>query len=522
MVMGITKLVRKTKLKIKARIKIKAKASSTPKVKAKVSSPVYHLTYKGKYFKFVLGKRKGAIKVAMSSDLKSWEFLEKATLKSRLRYFDEQPIGFLGAFLITEGIFLLYFVENPFSVGAVLYDSENPEVLRWRSANPLYQSDEKLIPEKVSLRKRDIVLYIKKRTEKKVRRVLFSLDYLLINLAKKSRAFKAPTIFVERSMDNPIIQPHEAHRWENYATFNTAALYLEGRVHLLYRAIGDQGMSVLGYASSQDGIHVDERLSSPVYVPQEPFEFKRERDGVIKFDYASGGGGWGGCEDPRLTCIDDTVYMLYTAFNGAEPPGVAMTAITVRDFLRHQWRWRRPVLLSPRGEIHKNWALFPEKINGQYAILHSISPKILISYFDHLNFTEDVCIKSHHASSEVRNGGWDNQLRGMGPPPIKVSDGWLVLYHAMDKRDPNRYKIGAMILDEEDPTRVRYKAASPVLAPDMHYENNGHKGGVVYTCGAVVIKDQLFIYYGGADTVTCIATAELSQFLAEIKKTPIS
>lgn len=325
---------------------------------------------------------------------------------------------------------------------------------------------------------------------------------------------------LRRQEHNPIIESREDRSWETKATFNPGALYADGRVHLLYRAIGDSDVSVLGYASSADGTTISERSELPAFTPghhgwaepEKPLDFSR-------IAYASGGGWNGGCEDPRLTLLGDKVYLLYTAFDGWGSVRIAMTSIELKDFLDKHWHWKTPALISPPGEIHKNWVLFPEKINGKLAILHSISPRIEIAYFDRLEELEKGVrtIESHHGRT-ARMGGWDTWARGAGPPPIKTRLGWLLLYHAMDRRDPNRYKLGAMILDLHDPTKVRYRSKSPVLGPDAEYENDGFKAGVFYACGAVVKDGELYVYYGGADSVTCVATAYLDIFLDELKR----
>ena len=118
----------------------------------------------------------------------------------------------------------------------------------------------------------------------------------------------------ERAPDNPVIVPIAMHSWEAKAVFNPGALYIEGRVHLLYRAMGEDNTSVLGYASSADGIHFNDREPNPVYIPREPFEMKLVPNGNS------------GCEDPRLTRIDNTIYMCYTAFNGRQSPQVTLTS----------------------------------------------------------------------------------------------------------------------------------------------------------------------------------------------------
>ncbi len=208
--------------------------------------------------------------------------------------------------------------------------------------------------------------------------------------------------------------------------------------------------------------------------------------------------------------------MVYTAWNGINPPGVALTSISEKDFINQNWNWAEPIMISPPGEIHKNWTIFPEKINKKYAILHSLSPRILVDYVDNLEFKTGDYIRSFYSPSGRKNH-WDNWMRGAGPPPIKTDDGWLVLYHAMDKYDPGRYKIGGMVLDHKDPTKILYRSDAPLLEPDMGYENEGFKSGVVYTCGAVIKKNRLLVYYGGADTVSCVAHTKLNQLLTDFK-----
>ena len=333
-------------------------------------------------------------------------------------------------------------------------------------------------------------------------------------------ANEANSFSLERAAKNPIMYARPNNHWESHYVLNAGALYLEGRVHLLYRAIGQSGLSVLGYAASSDGIHFYERANEPAYICRGLGSNMGEPKSP-SYRYSSGG-GFGGCEDPRLTKIDDTIYMTYTAFNlGGPPPGVALTSIAVNDFLKQRWHWQKPVLISPKQEIHKNWVIFPEKIKNKFALLHSISPDILVDYFDTLNFTENVHIKSHY-SATCRNEHWDSWVRGVGPPPIKTAEGWLVLYHAMDQKDPDKYKIGAMILDEHDPEKILHRSRAPILGPDVSYENEGFKAGVIYTCGAVLLNGKLYVYYGGADTVICVATIDLENLLTQIKHSQLS
>jgi predicted GH43/DUF377 family glycosyl hydrolase len=323
---------------------------------------------------------------------------------------------------------------------------------------------------------------------------------------------------------NPIIEPRQDRVWEMKATFNPAAMQVGGRVHLLYRAIGGNDMSVLGYAASDDGVTIRERSERPAFEHWTTKKKTAEAPVIPPdFTYCSGGGWNGGSEDPRLTVIDEDgrAYLTYTAFDGWGSVRIALSSIGVDDFLHQRWNWSEPVLISPPGQIHKNWALFPEKINGKYAILHGVTPDILVEYVDSLDFDETKFINSSRPTNdkvEFRPGVWDSRVRGVGPPPIKTREGWLLLYHAVDARDPNRYKLGAMILDANDPTKILYRSQVPVLEPEEWYENNGWKSGVIYSCGAVVKDGELYVYYGGADSVVCVAIANLDRFLCELKK----
>jgi beta-1,2-mannobiose phosphorylase / 1,2-beta-oligomannan phosphorylase len=319
---------------------------------------------------------------------------------------------------------------------------------------------------------------------------------------------------LQRGVSNPILKPHARNDWESQATFNPAAIYADGKVHLVYRAIGKDDISVLGYACSQDGRHIHERLADPMFVSKK----KSAPDRTGAPAAVSSGGGWnGGCEDPRLTRIGDTLYLLYTAFDGWGSIRIALSSISLDDFLHKRWNWEDPVLVSPTGEANKNWVLFPEKINGKFAILHNLSPNILVDYFDSLDELKDgrKVIRLKYVKTKRKNA-WDTWVRAAGPPPIKTKYGWLLLYHAVDEKEPDRYKLGAMILDMNDPTKILYRSKAPILEPNACYENEGFKPGIVYSCGAVVIDGDLLVYYGGADCVTCVASAELEPFLKEL------
>ena len=345
-----------------------------------------------------------------------------------------------------------------------------------------------------------------------------------------SRGKTELSLVLERFDENPILEPEPKHWWESKATFNPGAIYEGGRVHLVYRAIGDSDLSVLGYASSVDGFHIDKRLPEPIYVPRESFEGAgliyptpsythrtyiplEEEDGYVS------GGGWGGCEDPRLTKIDERVFMTYVAFDGYSPPRVALTSIHINDFLAQNWQWKKPVLISPPGVVDKNACILPDKIKGKSVIFHRIFPNILIDFVGDLDFDGTTRWLKGEFRIRPRTSYWDSRKVGAGAPPIKTKDGWLLIYQAVGERDPGRYKIGAMLLDLKDPTRVLYRSIEPILEPEVWYENEGWKSGVVYPCGAVVIKGRLLVYYGGADRVVCASSVKLDWLLEQLIRT---
>ncbi len=346
----------------------------------------------------------------------------------------------------------------------------------------------------------------------------------LIKALEKKESKKIRPKYVEhpliRSQSNPIVQPTSYNEWEKEGTFNPAIFEDDERnIHMLYRAVGSDGVSRIGYASSTDGVHFDDRYLYPIYEPTPVVDYQEPRLNpeykVYSHALYPSGGSWGGYEDPRTVVIEDRVYLTYVAFGGWGSIRMALTSISLEDFKNRHWNWKKPVCLSPPNELNKNWLIFPEKINGKFAVLHGISPEVLIDYVD--DFDQFHGKNAKFIQSKKPSGGrpefWDNRMRGAATPPIKTDAGWLVLYHAMDeKEDPNKYKIGAMILDLTNPTKIIYRSPEPILSPDMHYENDG-KPGVVYASGAVIRDGNLYVYYGGGDRYVCVARTKVDSLI---------
>ncbi len=346
--------------------------------------------------------------------------------------------------------------------------------------------------------------------------IAIAISYIAAITRKISK--ERPHYKLDRHVNNPILSPQRIRVWEHGGTFNPAAIKDDdGKVHLLYRAIGADGISRIGHAASCDGQNFDTRSMYPVYEPLPGYGMTDpvKATGPTRYcpEFYTSGGGWGGSEDPRATVIDDRVYMTYVAFEGWHSVRIALTSILMDDLKKGRWNWKRPVLISPPDQPAKNWVIFPEKINGKYAILHSIVPNIQIEYVDSLNaITKPINSKRLFGPQPGRKDFWDNRVRGAGPPPIKTRCGWLLLYHAQDDRESHKYKIGAMILDSADPTKILYRSPQPILEPDAHYENDG-KPGIVYASGAIVIGNNLTVYYGGGDKHVCIAQTPLDGLL---------
>lgn len=325
-----------------------------------------------------------------------------------------------------------------------------------------------------------------------------------------------------RFKENPILEPDPAHWWESEAVFNPAAVYDSGRVHLFYRALGRDGISRIGYASSADGVHFDERLPYPVYEPGEHARTPDPRRTYAVLSYNTvlwaSGGGWGGVEDPRAVKMDGRTYLSFTVFENWDSGRIGLTSLSLGDLQEKRWLWKKLAFLSPPGELHKNWVIFPEKIRGKYAILHSVSPEIRVEYVDSLDeFDEgDRYILNSFRGQGGREDSWDAFVRGAGAPPLKTRFGWLLFYHGMHPKEPHiGHKVGVMLLDLNNPEKVLARSNVPVLEPKEWYENDW-KPGVTYASGAVVIGEDLIAYYGGGDKRIAAAKANLRDFVSKL------
>ena len=397
--------------------------------------------------------------------------------------------------------------QRLFGIEAILLDLENPHKIIARTNTPILMPEEYyerighvpnvIFPSGAMIEDDHIYLYYGAADTTCALAFISFSDFL-----KKLLGADKSTAKFLRAKENPIIAPKKENDWEEKATFNPAAIYLEGKVHLLYRAQSLDNTSVLGFAESRDGFHIDYRLPKPVYVPRESFEQKLTP------------GGNSGCEDPRLSKIGDKIYMLYTASDGKNPPRVALTWILADNFLQRAWDWAKPVLISPPDLDDKDACIFPEKIKEKYMIIHRSGDDIDFAFCEDLDFNGTWL--EEYRWIAPRKGMWDSEKVGIAAPPIKTGDGWILLYHGVSQED-RFYRVGAVLLDLEDPTKIIARADEPLLEPGTSYEKIGQMPNVVFPCGAVVIGEEIFMYYGGADQVVGVATLKVKELLKMLK-----
>ena len=287
-------------------------------------------------------------------------------------------------------------------------------------------------------------------------------------------------IKLERLSEQPILMPNKAHHWEKTAVFNCGIIHHNDLVHMIYRATditsnGKEGKYVnnLGYAVSSDGIHFN-RLEKPILVNDVPQELR-------------------GPEDPRIVRLDDTFYMTYTGYGGRFDGDYRISLASSSNLI--SWK-RHGVLLD---EANKDAALFPEKINGRYLMLHRRSPDIWLAYSD------DLIHWDNHRSlmQPIADSHWEDEKIGAAGPPIKTEDGWLLIYHGVSK--DTHYSLGVALLDLHDPTKILFRQTEPILEPELEWEINGYVPNVVFSCGQAVIDGKIYVYYGGADTAIGVA-----------------
>lgn len=299
-------------------------------------------------------------------------------------------------------------------------------------------------------------------------------------------------IKLKRIVNKPILEPNPAHPWERGAVLNCGMIYDNGLFHMLYRASNRdfaalafespredlKFVSSLGYAVSTDGVNF-KRLDQPVFSGRGPQE------------------SWG-VEDPRISKIDDVYYMVYTAFGGKNWDDHRISLARSKNLIA----WERlGVILD---EPNKDAALLDRKIGGRYVLFHRRLPHIWVAFSPDLKKWGD-----HQIILRTIPKSWESFKIGLAGPPLEIEGGFLLLYHAVDEK--RVYRLGAALLDKEDPRRVLARQKEPIFEPELSWEIGGLVPNVVFSSGHAVQGQDLFVYYGAADRVIGVAKIGLRE-----------
>lgn len=325
---------------------------------------------------------------------------------------------------------------------------------------------------------------------------------------------------MKRCGENPIVTPG-IYDWRKATVFNPAAILDNGKFYMLERAAGSlrPHQCHIGLLSSDDGIHFTHVVDKPVF--------------------AADALGWphGSVQDPRVVKIDGTFYMqcavrpfsihhgqpqsfrlqdYYEDYTGSDCNLTRSALATSKDLIH----WDHFGFLTPEGVSDRDVILFPEKINGKYAMFRRPSGQEFAKYGKAIWVTYSGDLKEWSQPrlvAQSREGiGWESGKIGGSTPPIRTTDGWLVIYHGACQQ--NIYRVGAMLLDLSDPTIVLARTRQPVMEPQEDYEKIGpFIPNVIFPCGNVVRDGLLYLYYGCADFCIAVATVELDELVEYVK-----
>jgi predicted GH43/DUF377 family glycosyl hydrolase len=299
----------------------------------------------------------------------------------------------------------------------------------------------------------------------------------------------------KRYEGNPILTgkdfPPEA---DIKTVFNSGIVKHNGKYIMVCRVENSALFDRFWVAESSDGYHF-KPWPKPVEMPYDNQLFKTYAESMIY--------------DPRVTKIGNEYYMVHAAHSG-HTCRLSLVKIT-DDFRKFQWM----AFISETD--NRNGVLFPEKINGLYARLDrpntgADTGDVWISYSPDLIYWG----KSECVFRNWQGIRWAWTKVGPGAAPIKTPEGWLTIFHGVRTQCRSHfvYQLGVCLLDLSNPAKVKAMAEDAILIPEEQYELVGQTPSVVFTCGAVVEDDgEVKIYYGGADTVQCVATTTVKRLI---------
>jgi predicted GH43/DUF377 family glycosyl hydrolase len=298
-----------------------------------------------------------------------------------------------------------------------------------------------------------------------------------------------------RHPENPVLSA-EDWPYPINVVFNPAAARVGDETVLLARVEDRRGISHLTAARSANGFDSWSIDPEPLLAPRKGEE----------------GEQWG-FEDARTVRIDelDCWAITCTAYG---PSGPAVFLATTRDFRTVD---RRGIIMHPED---KNAALLPRRIDGKWVLFHRPMTAFGGSRGE-IVVSRSSDLRNWSAPERVmqprRGAWWDAARIGIGPPPLETEHGWLVLYHGVKETVAgNIYRVGAALTALDEPTRLLRRLPHWLLTPDAPYERVGDVPNTVFPCGLVADGDELRLYYGGADTSICVATASLQELLTSL------
>ena len=300
-----------------------------------------------------------------------------------------------------------------------------------------------------------------------------------------------------RYSQNPVIGRY--HIPSSNSIFNSAVVPFKDGFAGVFRCDNKAVQMNIFTGFSKDGIHWD--------ISHEPIQFKAGNTEMIESEYKY---------DPRVTWIEDRYWITWC--NGYHGPtiGIAYT-FDFKKFVQ---------LENAYVPCNRNGVLFPEKINGMYAMLNRPSDNGHTPFGDiFVSFSKDMEFwgRHRHVMSPIPGdeSAWQCTKVGPGPIPIKTDEGWLLIYHGVITTcNGFVYRMGAALLDLEQPWKVLARSKEYILAPHEYYECVGDVPNVVFPCAALADADtgRITIYYGCADTVTGMAFTTVDEILDYIRK----
>ena len=274
--------------------------------------------------------------------------------------------------------------------------------------------------------------------------------------------------------------------------FNSAVAQYEEAYVAVLRAELIDGRPHIYIGHSKDGINWD--------IDKDPIQFVDDNGDDYQPLYAY---------DPRLVKVEDEYFIIWCGdFYGASL-GMAKTK-DFKTFVR---------LENPFLPFNRNGVLFPKKFDGEYLLLSRPSDSGHTPFGDiFVSRSKDLVYwgKHRHVMSSGGSGWWQTLKIGGGPAPIETSEGWLMFYHGVTNTcNGYVYSIGSVILDLDNPAKVKYRCKNFVMTPEEWYEERGFVPNVLFPCAVLVDGEtgRIAVYYGAADTYVGLAFTTVDEIV---------